>query len=102
ERESVYAAVRYAWKLDPRKAAAAEIVLAVRDAEQILRKFRQLAGAVHGIRIHQVWWEHLGISVLARVEVKHEIGERSFEPRAERPIDGKAGSGKLRRPLQVA
>ncbi len=29
ERESVYAAVRYAWKLDPRKAAAAEIVLAV-------------------------------------------------------------------------
>jgi uncharacterized protein len=29
ERESVYAAVRYAWKLDPSKAAATEIVLAV-------------------------------------------------------------------------
>ena len=29
ERESVYAAVRYAWKLDPKKAEAAEVVLAV-------------------------------------------------------------------------
>jgi uncharacterized protein len=29
ERESVYAAVRYAWKLDPNKARAADIVLAV-------------------------------------------------------------------------
>lgn len=29
ERDSVYAAVRYAWKLDPKKAAAAEVVLAV-------------------------------------------------------------------------
>ena len=29
ERESVYAAVRYAWKLDPKKAESADIVLAV-------------------------------------------------------------------------
>lgn len=29
EKESVYEAVRYAWKLDPKKAAKAEIVLAV-------------------------------------------------------------------------
>src|SRR3979411_768797 len=29
EKDSVYEAVRYAWKLDPRKAAKAEIVLAV-------------------------------------------------------------------------
>jgi uncharacterized protein len=29
ERDSVYAAVRYAWKLDPKKARAADIVLAV-------------------------------------------------------------------------
>jgi hypothetical protein len=29
ERESVYAAVRYAWKVDPKKAAIAQIVLAV-------------------------------------------------------------------------
>lgn len=29
ERESVYAAVRYAWKVDPKKARAADIVLAV-------------------------------------------------------------------------
>lgn len=31
ERESIYAAVRYAWKLDPTKAARAEVVLAVRQ-----------------------------------------------------------------------
>lgn len=31
ERESIYAAVRYAWKLDPSKAARAEVVLAVRQ-----------------------------------------------------------------------
>jgi uncharacterized protein len=31
ERESVYAAVRYAWKLDPKKARKVELVLAVKQ-----------------------------------------------------------------------
>lgn len=31
ERESVYAAVRYAWKVDPKKAAKADVVLAVQQ-----------------------------------------------------------------------
>lgn len=31
ERESIYAAVRYAWKIDPKKAAKAELVMAVQQ-----------------------------------------------------------------------
>ncbi len=43
EKESVYEAVRYAWKLDPKKAAKAEIVLAV------------LQGLIIGVYIADEW-----------------------------------------------
>lgn len=43
ERESIYEAVRYAWKLDPKKAAKAEVVLAV------------LQGLIIGVFVADKW-----------------------------------------------
>jgi uncharacterized protein len=43
ERESIYAAVRYCWKLDPKKAAEAEVVLAVQQ------------GLIIGVFIPEKW-----------------------------------------------
>ncbi len=78
-----------------------EILFAVRDAEQILRKFRQLARTVHGLRIHQVRRQNFGVAMLARVQIEHEICKSALESRSQRPIDGKAGSGKLGRAFEI-
>ena len=59
-----------------------KVFFAVRHAKQILRKLRQLAGAVHRFGIHEVWRQHFGVSVLAGVQVEHEVGESALETRA--------------------
>jgi hypothetical protein len=35
------------------------------------------------------------------VDVEHEVGERTLEPRPQLPIDGETGTGDLRGTLQI-
>src|SRR5581483_5044519 len=69
--------------------------------EGIAGEFRQLSGTVHGIGVHEVRREDLGISVLARVQVEHEVGESAFELRTQVPIDREARAGKLGGTLEI-
>ena len=46
------------------------------------RNLDLLPGAVHRIRIYEERWQHLGVSMLARVEIEHEVGESTFETSA--------------------
>ena len=45
------------------------------------RELRHLAGAVHRLVAHQQRRLHLGVAVLGRVQVEHELAERALEPR---------------------
>ncbi len=55
----------------------------------------QLPRAVHGFRIHQVRRQHFGVSMLAGVQVEHEVGQGAFQPRAQIPIHRKARAGQF-------
>ena len=52
------------------------------DLEQVGFEFRQLAGGFERRAVHEVRRNDLQVSVLARVQVEHEVGQRSRQPRA--------------------
>ena len=62
-----------------------QIFFAMRHAEKIGGKLGQLSGAVHRIRIHQIRRQNLGVSMLARMQIEHEVRQRAFELRAQSP-----------------
>ena len=72
-----------------------QIFFAVGHAEEVGSKFRQLSGAIHGLGIHQVRRQHLGVAVLAGVQIEHEIGQRPLQPRSQVPVHREARAGKL-------
>ena len=47
--------------------------------EQVAGKLRQISGAVHGGRIYRVGRQHLGVAMLFRMKIKHEVREGSLE-----------------------
>ena len=67
-----------------------EIFFAMRHAKKIGGKFRQLPGAIHRFGIHQIRRQNLGVSVLARVQIEHEVHQRPLQLRAQIPVDGEA------------
>ncbi len=73
----------------------------MRHSKQVLRELWELSGAIHRFRIDQIRWKDFGVSVLAGVEIQHEVGESTLQSRTEVPIDCKAGPGELHGPLQV-
>lgn len=95
ERENVYAAVRYAWKLDPKKAARAELVLAVQQ------------GMIVGVFVAEKWlqatpanfpdtlnerpgrWGFVGQKASESVEkeyLRHRVPGELRKPGASNPI----------------
>src|SRR5439155_24111762 len=67
--------------------------------EEPLRELRELAGPEHGLRAHEMRQPELRVSVLARVQVEHELSERALEVRQRPPEDGEARLGDLGRAL---
>ncbi len=49
-------------------------------AEQVLLEFRQLAGALQGLRQHQQRHVDLGVAMRAGVQVQHELRQRPMQP----------------------
>ena len=70
-------------------------------SELIFGKFRQLRGAEHGVVAHEKRRVDLGIAVLARVQVEHELSQRPFEPRQRSFQDDEPRAGELRRGLEI-
>ena len=52
------------------------------DLEEVLLELRQVAGAAQRRRIDEERRLDLGVAVLARVQVEHEVDERARQPRA--------------------
>ena len=55
--------------------------IAADGPELIILELRQLRRAEHHLVAHQDRRAHLGVAVLGRVQVEHELGERALEPR---------------------
>ena len=69
--------------------------------ELIVQELRQLRRAEHGVVAHQHRRLDLGIAVLHRVQVQHELLERARQPR-ERPLQhDEARARELRRRLEI-
>ena len=71
------------------------------DLEQVLLELRQVAGADERRRSDEKRRLHLGVAVLARVQVEHERDERARQPRAGAEQHREARAGHPRRPLEV-
>ena len=61
-----------------------------RRAELVLGELRQLPGAEQRLVAHQKRRADLGIAMLGRVRVEHELAERPFEPRQRAIEQGEA------------
>ena len=51
--------------------------------------------------MHQVRHVHLGVAVLARVQVEHELRQRAVQPRDAAAHDGEARAGDLRGGFEI-
>ena len=58
--------------------------------EELLLELGELAGPEHRLAAYQVWHPQLGVSVLASVEVEHEVGEGAFEAGSGSVMDDEA------------
>src|SRR6185312_1982426 len=72
-----------------------QVLFAVGNAKKVGSEFRQLASAIHGLGIHQVRRQHLGVPVFASVQVEHENGQRALQPRSQVPVNREARAGKF-------
>src|SRR5690349_3794471 len=71
------------------------------ELEQVAGKFRQLAGSIHGRRIHGVRRQHFRVAMLARVQVEHEVRESPLQLRSQIPIHSKSRARELGGALQI-
>ena len=69
--------------------------------EELLLELRQLSGAQHRLGVHQVREPELGVAVLARLEVEHELRDRALEPRERPPHHGESRLGEPRGAIHV-
>ena len=68
------------------------------ELEQVVLELRQLAGAAQRRRrVRPARRPHLGVAVLAGVQVEHEVDERARQPRRRAAQDGEARAGDLAR-----
>ena len=75
--------------------------LAVSEPVHVLLKFRQLRRADHAFAPHQKRRAHFEITVLARVQIEHELDERPLQPRARAGKANEPAPAQLRRALQI-
>ena len=69
--------------------------------EQILLELRQLPGADQRLGLHQVRHVHLGVAMLARMQVQHELRQGPVQARHLRAHHHEAGARDARRGLEV-
>src|SRR2546423_7444164 len=69
--------------------------------EQILLELRQLPGADERLGLHQVRNLHLGVAMLARVQVQHELRQRAVQARELRAHHDEAAACDARRGLEI-
>ena len=69
--------------------------------EKVFLEFGQLASAEKTGGIDHEGWQDFRISVLARVHIQHEIGERPFQLGAHSRVDGKARAGDFGGALEI-
>ena len=64
-------------------------------------KLWQLGCADHAIAPHQKWWADLEISMLARVQIEHELNQGTFQPRPGAGETNKPTATEFRCALQI-
>ena len=69
--------------------------------EEVVGEFGQLAGAEQAGGVDHERRQNLGVAVLARVDVEHEVDEGALEARADAPVDGEAGAGDFGGTLEI-
>ena len=69
--------------------------------EEVLGKLGQLPGTKQRVAIDQEGRQHLEIAMLPGMNIQHEAGQRPLQPGAQAPVDGKARTRDLGRPLEV-
>src|ERR1043166_1678035 len=67
----------------------------------VFLEFRQLTGADHRFASNQKRRAHFEIAVLARVEIEHELDERSLEAGTSAGKTNKTAAAQLRSALQI-
>ena len=63
--------------------------------EQVVLKLRQLVGAEQNLVPHHQWRLNLGVAMLGRVQIQHELAERAIEPRKLALQHGEAAARKF-------
>src|SRR5439155_17578601 len=70
-------------------------------AEHVFGRFWKIARPVWRVFPHEQGWTYLSISVLARMQVEHELRDRPLEPRQSIFQHNEPRAGKLRRRLEI-
>ena len=73
----------------------------IRRLELVVLEFGQLAGAEQRVCLNQVGHVGLYVTVLRSVHVQHELDQGTLQPRQPAGHYGKAGTGYLRRRIEV-
>ena len=76
-------------------------VIFVLHSEEIFFELRKLTRPSHRRTIHHERRNHLSISMLSGVQIKHIIDQRSFQPCTCSGHDGKSGSCDLRGSIEI-
>src|SRR5580704_15910919 len=72
-----------------------------RGSELIVAKLRQLRRPIHHLVAHQQRWGDLGVTMLAGVQIEHELPERAREPRQPTLKHNETGAGELGSSLEI-
>ncbi len=79
-------------------AGVGALVVAVKG---VFGELRELAGPEEGTRVDHEGREDFGVSVLAGVEIEHEVGEGALEARSGAVVDDETGAGDFSGPVEV-
>ena len=71
------------------------------DAVVLVLELGELPGAGHAVVVDDEGAEDLGVAVLLRVEVQHEVDDGPLHPRREPHVHVEARAGELHAPLEV-
>ena len=78
-----------------------QIFVSVRDSKQVCRELGKLPCTIHRVGVHQVRRQHFRISVLARVEIKHEVRQSALQLCPKVPVNRESCARKLDGALQI-
>src|SRR5689334_4785052 len=101
ERQSLFFDYRLTHQIGERDLGSRDEPTAIGGMELILGEFRQLSRTEHGFVTHDQRRIDLGIAMLARMQIDHEIAERALEPGKRAFEYHETGARYLRRCLEV-